>query len=75
METVTLQGPVVVIPANEYATILNRLSKLERAFAELTRLLEDLDDIKAMHEAESEYRLGDAVSFSALIAEVQAEES
>ncbi len=69
METVTLQGPVVVIPAQEYETIMNRLSQLEQSVQALTQLLENRDDIKAMRETEAAYFTGDAVSFTDVLAE------
>ncbi len=74
METVTLQGPVVVIPAKEYETIMNRLSQLEKSVQVLTQLLENKDDITTMRETEAAYFAGDAVSFADVLAEVQAED-
>ena len=73
METVTLQGPVIVLPADEYKAILNRLTQLEQRVNQLTQSVEDFDDIKAMHEAETEYRTGDAITFDDLLAEMQTE--
>lgn len=73
METVTLQGPVIVLPAEEYQTLLSRLTQLEKMVNQLTRLIEDLEDVKVMREAEAEYRTGDAADFADLLAEVQEE--
>ena len=72
METVTLQGPVVILTAEEYQQLLDRLTRLENIVKQLTRLLEDLEDVKVMREAEAEYRAGDAIDFASLLAEVQA---
>ncbi|HFE67357.1 MAG TPA: hypothetical protein ENJ93_08845 [Chloroflexi bacterium] len=74
MENVTLQGPVVVIPAQEYETIMNRLFQLEQSVQALIQLLEDRDDITAMRETEAIYFAGDAVPFADVLAEVQAED-
>jgi hypothetical protein len=73
MDAVTLQGPVVVLPADDYAKLLDRITRLEKMVARLARLLEDADDIRTMREAEVEYRTGDAAAFDDLLAEVEAE--
>lgn len=73
METVTLHGPVVVLSAEEYQNLLNRLARLESIVNRLTQLMEDVEDIKVMHEAEVEYLAGDAVDFADLLSEVQEE--
>ncbi|MCP4426185.1 MAG: hypothetical protein GY803_16970 [Chloroflexi bacterium] len=73
MDTVTIQGPVVVLPTDEYQAILSRLNHLERIIGQLTQRLEDLDDIKAIREAEVEYQAGDSIAFSNLLAEIQTE--
>ncbi|MFQ5399720.1 MAG: hypothetical protein ACE5E7_08995 [Anaerolineae bacterium] len=73
METVTLKGPIVILPAGEYQTLLNRLTQLENTVNQLTQLIQDMEDVKVMREAEAEYRSGDAVNFADLLAEVQAE--
>jgi hypothetical protein len=73
MDAVTLQGPVVVLPADDYAKLLDRVTRLEKMVARLARVLEDADDIRALREAEVEYRTGDAVAFDDLLAEIDAE--
>ena len=73
METVTLHGPVVVLSAEEYQNLLNRLAKLESTVKRLAQVMEALEDIKAMREAEAEYLTGDVVDFADLLSEVQEE--
>ena len=73
MDAVTLQGPVVVLPADDYAKLLDRVTRLEKMVARLARVLEDADDIRALREAEAEYRTGDAAAFDDLLAEIDAE--
>jgi len=73
MDAVTLQGPVVVLPAEDYAKLLDRVTRLEKMVARLARVLEDADDIRALREAEVEYRAGDAAAFDDLLAEIDAE--
>jgi len=73
METVTLHGPVVVLSAEEYENLLNRLARLESIVNRLTQLMEDMEDIKVMREAEAEYLAGDAVDFADLLSEAQEE--
>ena len=73
METVTLHGPVVVLSAEEYQNLLNRLARLERIVNRLTQLMEDMEDIKVMREAEAEYLAGDVIDFADLLSEVQEE--
>ena len=74
MDAVTLQGPVVVLPAEDYAKLLERVTRLEKMVARLARLLEDADDIRSMREAEVEYRTGDHAAFDDLLAEIDAAE-
>jgi len=71
METVTLQGPVVVLPSEVYQNLVSRIAQLESAVAQLARLLEDLSDIRAMREAEAEYQAGDGAGFEDLLAEIE----
>ncbi|NTU62325.1 MAG: hypothetical protein HGB05_02725 [Chloroflexi bacterium] len=73
MDAVTMQGPVVVLPAEDYAKLLERVTRLEKMVARLARLLEDADDIRAMREADVEYRTGDVAAFDDLLAEIDAE--
>ena len=73
MDAVTLQGPVVVLPADDYAKLLDRVTRLEKMVARLARVLEDADDIRTLREAEAEYRTGDAAAFDDLLAEIDAE--
>ena len=73
MEQVTLQGPVVVLPEQDYRELLARIVRLEKVVAGLPRLLEDRDDIRVMREAEVEYQAGDQIAFDDLLAEVVAE--
>jgi len=73
METVTLHGPVVVLSAEEYQNLLNRLARLESIVNRLTQLMEDIEDIKVMREAEAEYLAGDVIDFADLLSEVQEE--
>ncbi len=73
METITLQGPVVILPTEAYQTLLNRLTHLENMVNQMTQLMEDSQDIKIMREAEAEYHTGDAVDFATLLTEIQAE--
>ncbi len=75
MQTVTLQGPVVVLPSADYQSLLERVARLENTVAWLNRLLEDLSDIRAMREAEAEYEAGDRTSFEDLLAELESEEA
>ncbi len=70
MTTVTLEGPVVVLPEEEYQHLLSRLDRLEGLVAQWG---EDREDLRVMREAEVEYRTGDAASFADLLVEVQAE--
>ncbi len=69
METVTLQGPIVILPAEQYQVLLGRLTKLETMVIQLSQMMEALEDVKVMREAEAEYRAGDAMSFADLLAE------
>ena len=73
METVTLQGSIVILPAEEYQQLLARLTHLENVVGRLIQLLEDAEDLKVMREAEAEYFAGDSVDFATLLAEVQAD--
>lgn len=73
METVTLQGPVVILPAEQYQVLLGRLTKLETMVIQLSQMMEDLEDVKVMREAEAEYRAGDTMSFADLLIEAQTE--
>ncbi|MCP4168633.1 MAG: hypothetical protein GY759_22440 [Chloroflexi bacterium] len=73
MDTVTLQGPVVVLPAGEYQTLLDRLSNLEKLVDHLTTLMEDNQDLATMREVEVEYRTGGGVPFADLLAEVESD--
>ncbi|MFQ5420978.1 MAG: hypothetical protein ACE5EY_11530 [Anaerolineae bacterium] len=72
MNTVTLQGPVVVLPAEEYQALLGRLTQLENMVNHLTQMMEDLEDVMVMREAETEYRSGDAAGFADSLVETQA---
>jgi hypothetical protein len=69
MEQVTLQGPVVVLPEQDYRELLTRIVRLEKNVAGLSRLLEDRDDIRVMREAEVEYQAGDQIAFDDLLAD------
>lgn len=73
MDTVTLQGPVVILSAEDYAKLIDRVARLEKAVARLARLLEDADDRRAMREAEAEYHAGDTIAFDDLLAEIDTE--
>jgi t-SNARE complex subunit (syntaxin) len=73
MNSVTLEGPIVLLPADEYQNLLLRLVKLEKTVSQLTQLVEDIDDVRVMREAEADYLAGDTVDFADLIAEVQVE--
>ena len=44
------------------------------AYRELLQRLEDLEDLRAMREAETEYRAGEGRPFSKIVAELKAEE-
>ena len=70
MDSITLQGPAVVLPADAYHDLLNRLDMLEKRFDLLATRLEDSEDLRIMREAEIEYQSGDAVSFADLVAAV-----
>lgn len=70
MNTVTLQGPVVVLPEKDYEQLLVRLTLLEQLVAEWA---ENREDIGMMREADVEYRTGDSASFADLLAEIRAE--
>ncbi len=43
-------------------------------YRELLQRLEDLEDLRAMREAETEYRAGEGRPFSEIVAELKAEE-
>jgi hypothetical protein len=43
-------------------------------YRELLQRLEDLEDLRAMREAETEYRAGEGRPFSEIVAELRAEE-
>ena len=73
MDTVMLQGPVVVLSAEDYAKLLDRVARLEKAVTRLAGLLEDASDLRAMREAEVEYQTGDTAAFDDLLAEIDAE--
>lgn len=73
MGAVTLQGPVVVLPAAEYQKLLSRLTESENTVHRLVQFIEDLEDIHVMHEAEAEYNAGDTIPFSDLLSDVLAE--
>ncbi|HEY4723470.1 MAG TPA: hypothetical protein VII92_16565 [Anaerolineae bacterium] len=73
MEQVTIQGPVVILPEQDYRELLDRIVRLEKIVAGLSRLLEDRDDLRVMREAEVEYQAGDQIAFDDLMAEVVAE--
>jgi hypothetical protein len=73
MDTVTLQGPVVVLPEHDYRNLLDRIGRLEKTITQLVHLLEDRDDIRVMREAEVEYQAGDRSALDDLLAEVEAE--
>lgn len=70
MTTVTIEGPVVMLPEEEYQHLVSRLARLEGLVAQW---MEDREDLRVMREAEIDYRTGDAASFAELLAEVQAE--
>ncbi len=70
MTTVTIEGPVVMLPEEEYQHLVSRLARLEGLVAQW---LEDREDLRVMREAEIDYRTGDAASFAELLAEVHAE--
>ena len=44
-------------------------------YRELLQRLEDLEDLRAMREAETEYRAGEGRPFSEIVAELKAEEA
>jgi hypothetical protein len=44
------------------------------AYRELLQRLQDLEDLRAMREAEAEYRAGEGRPFSEIVAELKAEE-
>ena len=44
------------------------------AYRDLLQRLEDLEDLRAMHEAETEYRVSDGRPFSEIVAELETEE-
>jgi hypothetical protein len=73
MKTVTLQGPVVVIPEKDYQNFIDRLTRLEKMVSHLVTALEDREDIKYKREAEAEYQAGDTSSFADMLEEVKAE--
>jgi hypothetical protein len=73
MDTVMLQGPVVVLSAEDYTKLLDRIARLEKVVIRLARLLEDASDVRAMREAEVEYQTGDTAAFDDLLAEIDAE--
>ena len=73
METVTLRGPVVVLPAETYHELLTRVERLETMIQRLAQFAEDMEDIQAMRETEVEYRTEGGVAFEDLLTEVAAE--
>lgn len=72
METVTLQGPVVVLPEKEYREFADRIARLEKMVEYLVTIIEDREDVQYMREAEAEYRAGDTADFARLLAEAKA---
>jgi hypothetical protein len=44
------------------------------AYRDLLQRLEDLEDLRAMHEAETEYRVRGGHPFSEIVAELETEE-
>lgn len=73
MESVTLQGSVVVLSEKEYQNFTDRISRLEKMVEYLVTVIEDREDIQYMREAEADYRTGDSIPFADLLAEVKAE--
>jgi hypothetical protein len=73
MESVTLQGSVVVLSEKEYQNFIDRISRLEKMVDYLVTVIEDREDIQYMREAEADYRAGDSIPFADLLAEVKAE--
>jgi hypothetical protein len=73
MDTITLQGPVIIVAKEEYQSLLDRLMHLENKVNQLTQYIENLEDIKIMHEAEAEYFAGDTANFADLLIEAQTE--
>lgn len=71
METVTLQGPLVVLPEKEYQEFIKRIARLEKMVEYLITIIEDREDIQVMREAEAEYRAGDSIDFDELLADVK----
>jgi hypothetical protein len=73
MESVTLQGSVVVLSEKEYQNFTDRISRLEKMVEYLVTVIEDREDIQYMRQAEADYRTGDSIPFADLLAEVKAE--
>jgi hypothetical protein len=57
VQAVTLEGPVVLLPADDYQKLLERISRLEHMMGYLLQSVEDQEDIQAMREAEAEWLL------------------
>ena len=73
METVTLQGPVVVLQAGDYHNMVDRISQLENIIGKFAQLFENLEDVQMMRQAEVEYQAGDRIAFDELLTEIETE--
>lgn len=73
MDTITLPGPIVILSADDYRNLLDRISQLENVVSQLARLVEDLEDVRAMRQVEAEYEAGDKVAFDELLSELEVE--
>jgi len=72
METITVQGPVVLLPAGDYHALLNRISGLENVIQKLAQQLQDMEDIYLMQEAERDDERGAGRPFEEFVAELEA---
>ncbi len=71
METITIQGQVVLLPAGDYNALLNRVTGLERVVARLTQQLQDWEDLRFMRDAENDAERGGGRPFEDFIAELE----
>jgi hypothetical protein len=72
METVTVQGPVVLLPAEDYRQLLDRIARLESILGELAQQLQDREDIRFMLEGEADDERGEGRPLEEFVAELRA---
>ena len=71
MEMITIQGPVVLLPAEDYQTLFNRIVGLEDMVRKLAQQLQDLEDVRVMQAAERDDEHGEGRPFEDFVAELE----